>query len=74
MPNLTYMLVNFVYLAGIAVWVGAALAGLLIFQGDMRHAPGAGRSLARLIQMQTLCDYRKLHRVLPRYRGHIRKG
>jgi hypothetical protein len=48
------MLVNFVYLAGMAVWVGAALAGLLIFRGDMRHAPRAGRSLARLIQMQTL--------------------
>ena len=54
MPNLTYMLVNFVYLAGMAVWVGGALAGLLVFQGDMRHAPRAGRSLARLIQMQTL--------------------
>ena len=24
MPNLTYMLVNFIYLAGMAVWVGAA--------------------------------------------------
>jgi len=54
MPNLTYMLVNFIYLAGVAVWVGGALAGLLIFQGDMRHAPRAGRSLARLIQVQTL--------------------
>ena len=27
---------------------------LLVFQGDMRHAPRAGRSLARLIHMQTL--------------------
>ncbi|MGD8375561.1 MAG: hypothetical protein PVF68_05420 [Acidobacteriota bacterium] len=54
MPNLIYMLVNFVYLAGMAVWVGAALAGLVIFRGDLRHAPQAGRSLVALIHLQTL--------------------
>ena len=65
MPNLTYMLVNFVYLAGLAVWVGIALAGLMVFQGDMRHAPRAGRTLARLIQMQTLAPGSYTHLTLP---------
>lgn len=54
MPNLSYMLVNFVYLTGMAVWVGAVVAGLVVFRGRMREAPGAGRSLARLIHLQVL--------------------
>lgn len=51
MPNLAYMLVNFLYLTGMSVWVGGSLVALLALGGAGLQGAGA-RPLARLHGLQ----------------------
>ena len=52
MPNLSYMLVNFVYLAAMSAWVGGSLGALIILRGVDPARPPAVSHLSRLLVIQ----------------------
>ncbi len=54
MPNLSYMLVNFVYLAAMSAWVGGSLGALIILRGVDPARPPAASHLSRLLVIQAL--------------------
>ena len=53
MPNLSYMAVNFFYLAGMSAWVGGSFAALAVRRPEA-PTPETGRLLTRLHHLQAV--------------------
>ncbi len=54
MPNLSYMLVNFVYLATMSAWVGGSLGALIMLRVVDAARQSAASHLSRLLVIQAL--------------------